>query len=131
MMMTKDWSDTSWSDRDSAEAMVGGESKTLEITAVGRTRHGPKNVYYFSLSFSLDLDFSSTRRQRRRKRIFKVHHRERTSLTCISIVGICCSTAVGTQYCCFLIKIIVNAGHEYFTTVRVYIMYLRAQVSGS
>jgi len=99
--MTKIWNDKSWSDRDSAEAMVGGESRTLEITAVGRTRHGPKNVYYFSLSFSLGLDFSSTRRQRRHKRIFKVHHRERTSLTCILIVGVCCSTAVGTQYCCF------------------------------
>lgn len=51
-MMTKVWNDTSWSDRDSAEAMVGGESKTLEITAIGRTRHGPKNVYYFSFSRS-------------------------------------------------------------------------------
>jgi hypothetical protein len=44
MMMTKVWNDTSWSDRDSAEAMIGGEPRTLKITAIGRTRHGPKNV---------------------------------------------------------------------------------------
>jgi len=84
-----------WLCRGDGRRRVG---RSLEITAVGRTRHGPKNVYYFSISFSLDLDFSSTRLQRRRKRIFKVHHRERISLTCISIVE---STAVGTQYCCF------------------------------
>lgn len=126
---TKVWNYTSWSDRDSAQAMVGGASRTMEITAVGRTRHGPKNVYYFSLSFSLDFDFSSTRRQRRLKRIFKVHHRERTSLTCISIVGVYCSCRYTILLFLKLLKLLSKTRATNILRLYGYITYCRAQVT--
>jgi len=69
--MTKVWNDMSWSDRDSAEAMVGGESRTLE-SRPSDARVTVRKTFTISLSLGLDSRLSSTRRQHRRKRIFKI-----------------------------------------------------------
>uniref|UniRef100_A0A2S2NAD4 Uncharacterized protein n=1 Tax=Schizaphis graminum TaxID=13262 RepID=A0A2S2NAD4_SCHGA len=112
MMMTKVWNDASWSDRDSAEAMIGGELRTLKITAIGRTRHGPKNVYYFSLFWSR-LRLPRVNADANKFSWHLLHRGERTSLTCILILDVCYSI----QLCRFHNLIIINAGHEYFTTI--------------
>jgi len=53
MMMTKVWNDTSWSDRDFAGAMVGGESVDRWKSRPSDARVTVRKTFTISLSLSL------------------------------------------------------------------------------
>lgn len=125
-MMTKVWNDTSWSDRDSAYCIGDGRRRVENAGNHGRQTHASRSEkrLLFSLSLSLWISTSPPRVDNADSNGFLRYitvNDHRSPASRLSVYA-----AVGTQYCCFynIIKIIivVNAGHEYFTTIRVHII---------